>query len=428
MDHEGALKLLEDHDLYGAGLVRIDTPVMVHRYNEALISLGIDATALTAFSIDGMGWSPEVAAEKKTDCYLSHGFANHMAIILGGYQEKKPVYAPFNSYDRRLMIAYFARHAQAVMDITVTTPITLEFDIGLTSVDDPFDLLLVDAVVVRANAGNLMEAVIEQKELVHRFREDKLAWADSTLQDAIIASGMKYGDLRYRQVEIPDFFFEDLRSFFTQMFGGMYVFRCGEGETERSFLVVENRGMYEEKRGLERAHVYGIHEQELVARLFEEGLAEINFEWYRAHPHELESCKEHIVITALYEHDPFVDYVGMTPAQRRRCVVALNGSLQKIYGELERFVRRLSQGKAILPNMLSPELQVHLMRPPETLHASLKDVVWNLICKLQTIPDMLQLYRADKNTFFQRYRTWPEGKQTWAVQKILRHYVPEMNQ
>ncbi|MDP3770009.1 MAG: DUF6638 family protein [Candidatus Sungbacteria bacterium] len=428
MDHDGALKLLEDHHLYGAGLVRIDTPVMVARYNEALISLGIDPTETTSFSIDGMGWSPEVAAEKGTNLYLSHGLANHMAIILSADQEKKPLYAPFNSYDRRLITAYFSRHAQTVIDITVTTPITLEFDIGLTCVDDPFDLLLVDAVVVRASAGYLMEAVGEQKELIRRFREEPLAWADSALRDAVIASGMAYNDLRYRQVKIPDFFFEDLRSFFTQMFGGMYVFRCGDITAEQNFLVVENREMYEEKGGPEHAHVYGIHEQELVTRLFQEGLIEINLEWYRSNPDTLESRKNHIAIAALYEKNPSLDYLGMTPAQRRRSLIALKASLPNIYGELERFTKQLSQRKITSPDILSPELQIHLMRPQEALAASLTDVVWNLICKLQAIPDMLQLYRSDKNEFFRQYRTWPEGKQAWAVQSVLKHYVPTMSQ
>ena len=68
------------------------------------------------------------------------------------------------------------------------------------------------------------------------------------------------------------------------------------------------------------------------------------------------------------------------------------------------------------------------MRPKDDIRNSLKDVLWKLVCKLQTIPDMLQLYKADKNEFFRQYRTWPEGKRAWAVKVVLDHYVPEMYQ
>lgn len=426
--HDPALKRLEEAKLYGAGLVAVDTHVLVQRYNEALESLGIEPTRLTRFMIDGVGWSPEIAAEKSNELYLCHGLANPMGIIVSPDQEKKPIYVPFNSYNRRLMRAYFERHAQAVADITTTSAMALEFDTDLAIVENPFDLLLVDYVVVRSYAGRLIEAVKEQKELVRRFKEEPLGWFDGDTRDRIIANGKLYGDLRYRQVEIPDFRFDDLRSFHTRMFGGMYVFRSGEGSEERDFLVVENRELYEKEGGQERENVYGIHEPELVDRLSREDLVEINRAWYKEYPEELDKRREHLVVDTLYCEDPGVDYLSLSRPQRKRCIVALKEKLPAVYTELERFSRRLAQGRVASCHDTSRDLQLLLMRPKDDARNSLKDVLWKLVCKLQTIPDMLQLYKADKNEFFQQYRTWPEGKRAWAVKVILDHYVPEMYQ
>ena len=425
--HDPALKRLEDARLYGAGLVRVDTPQLVGRYNESLKSLGIEGTNLDSFSVDGVGWSPEIALEKENAFYLCHGIANPLGVIISPDQEKKPIYVPFNSYDWRLMRAYFERHAKTVADITITTAITLEFDMDLAIIEDPFDFLLVDFIVVRSQAGILIDAAQEQKDFVRRFREP-MGWFDASLRARIIESSSQYGDLRYRQAQILDFRFDDLRSFHTRMFGGMYVFRCGQGPEERDFLVVENRELYEREGRKEREHVYSMHEQMLIDRLFEEELIDIDVEWYRSNPQALHKRWEHVVIDTLFNHDPHVNYLALTTGQRKRRIVTLKGELPSLYGELERFSKRLTQGKIRSRTTLSPALQLLLARPRHDLRESLKDVLWNLICKLQTVPDVLQLYKADKDEFFRQYRTWPEGKKEWSVKTILEHYVPSMNE
>ncbi|MGC1633256.1 MAG: DUF6638 family protein, partial [Gelidibacter sp.] len=63
---------------------------LVERYNQCLKTLGIAETKLSSFSIDGIGWSPEIAEEKKENHYLNNGEANPNGIIITPLQKGRP--------------------------------------------------------------------------------------------------------------------------------------------------------------------------------------------------------------------------------------------------------------------------------------------------------------------------------------------------
>ncbi|MCI5223386.1 MAG: hypothetical protein D3924_12105, partial [Candidatus Electrothrix sp. AR4] len=72
------MKLLKQKGLHGGGLIEISSAQMINRYNDALISMGFKPTALQHFSVDMLGWSPEIATEKKSIYYLTNSLANPM--------------------------------------------------------------------------------------------------------------------------------------------------------------------------------------------------------------------------------------------------------------------------------------------------------------------------------------------------------------
>ena len=119
------MQKLKDAKLYKGELVSLNTP-LVNRYNQCLKLIGIAPTALTQISVDGIGWSPEVAEEKGNLYYLNIGEANTNAIIISPEQHRKPVYFPFHSFDKDIMYGIFAAHKKAITDITVSyTHLTL---------------------------------------------------------------------------------------------------------------------------------------------------------------------------------------------------------------------------------------------------------------------------------------------------------------
>ena len=69
------MQKLKAANLYQSELIPISGK-LVERYNQCLLKLGFEPTKLKSFSIDGIGWSPEIAEEKKELHYLNHGEAN----------------------------------------------------------------------------------------------------------------------------------------------------------------------------------------------------------------------------------------------------------------------------------------------------------------------------------------------------------------
>ena len=60
---------LKEANLYQSELIPVSGK-LVERYNKCLKTLGFKETQLTSFSIDGIGWSPEIAEERKNVQYL----------------------------------------------------------------------------------------------------------------------------------------------------------------------------------------------------------------------------------------------------------------------------------------------------------------------------------------------------------------------
>ena len=100
---------LKSSNLYLNELIPVSGK-LVERYNNCLETLGFTKTKLKTFSIDGIGWSPEIAEEKDDVNYLNHGDANSHGILISPLQRGKPVYLPFHSFDRDMMKHVFRTH------------------------------------------------------------------------------------------------------------------------------------------------------------------------------------------------------------------------------------------------------------------------------------------------------------------------------
>ena len=114
---------------------------LVERYNKCLLKLGFTKTKLKKFTIDGLGWSPEIAEEKGEKFYLNNGEANTHAIIITPKQKGLPVYNPFHSFDAELMKAVFKKHEKTINDITRDSAICIDFDQKIDVFYEPLDVL-----------------------------------------------------------------------------------------------------------------------------------------------------------------------------------------------------------------------------------------------------------------------------------------------
>jgi len=257
------MKKLKEANLYRGELIPISGK-LVTRYNECLTKLGFTKTKLKTFSIDGIGWSPEIAEEKDEMHYLNNGEANLHGIIISPLQKGKPVYVPFHSFDREMMLEVFKVHGDKINDITRDSAICVDFDQDIDAFYEPLDILKYETIRISFHLiNNLDAAQKEQSKLIEKFKEDT-NFIDENLHQQLLESAKKYGDLRQRDVTLSKIHYT-ANSFFTKAFGGIYVLR----DFVAPIVVFEEEQSYKEaiKDTVHDVMIYHIEQKELIHQL-----------------------------------------------------------------------------------------------------------------------------------------------------------------
>ncbi|MDO8669258.1 MAG: hypothetical protein Q7K65_03110 [Candidatus Buchananbacteria bacterium] len=418
------MKRLIENGLFGAGLISLRTPEMVARYNATLEGLGVKPTSLKQFSIDGIGWSPEIAHEQGDNFYLAHGVANQLAIIATPDQDNMPIHFPFTSYNRRMMKEYFEKFRREIADLTGSAFIFLDIDPEMVDFESPMDLLLIDHIIIRSEASGLIEAARKQKDLLDQFQDDRSAWFDQQLRQDIIESAKKYGDLRFRSINIPNMKFSDLRYFYTRAFNGVFVFCDLENANHHSVLIMEDEDQYKSVK-INGQGIYYLGDSKIIDRLTKYGLIEIDLEWYRNNLDELRKKRGALILSAICENYPDIDYGKTTSPKKKSLIKDLGDRMPKVFFQLQRLIKQLTIGQIPTVSNLSPSLKRILIHPASSLAGPDREVVWQMICKICPL-EVLRLYVSDKDLFFREYLTWPEAKKKWVVEFLKENYTPEM--
>jgi len=419
------MRQLVESRLFGRGLFVVSSPAMVARYNTCLAEIGEEPTNLEKFSIDGSGWSPEIAVEKKNNSYLSHGDANQFAIILTPKQKRMPVYYPFNSYTWHLLQDVFKRYMNQIVDITKDSVLWLDFDQALTCYRSPLDLLMIENIAVHAFATNgLMEAAKEQRGLVMKFNQRDDTWFDSLFRDKLLASIKTYGDLRYRSLVIPSVDFNDTRTFHTQAFGGAYVIRDVLASGQQALVILQEDELAKQL-GTSIDFLYSIADPNLMDMLSEEKLLTNDLTYYQNNLGLLEIKKELIVVDMLADHRPEVDYSLLSVGQRKKHLQDLEGNFSEEFFQLERLISMIKHGRVPISLEFSPEVSKYIVYPSINLPKMVREVLYHLITRLCPV-DIFTLYVYNKRKFFKDYQGWPQGKKSWAINVVSQRYHPRM--
>jgi len=359
------MKLLYDAGLRGAHLFEVKTKKMVDRYNACLEHLGIEPTRLKTFSIDKVGWSPQIAKEKGDDHYLTHGLSNTVGVILSVEQENASLHFPYYSFEKSLMTKVFDSLKTTLMDVTTDTGVCLDIDNDISRFRSPYDLLLVEHYYVNFSTPiGIGEASKKQKELIVNFEDDDAAWQDPQARQELIDSVNNYGDLRRRKLSLHQVFFDETESFFTRNFGGVFIFRPSKSDT---YMVMIN----EDQEDQIEAHPY-------------DGISVFTL-----------SDKKLLKVLRNDEYIP------------------------EIYFEIENLLRLFAVGRGV--SEVSPELDQLLLRPMRSATPSEKIVVQSFLSFINP-HDVVQLYRFNKEKFYDDFATWPESRKRWAIWRIETHY------
>ncbi|MEM7185898.1 MAG: DUF6638 family protein [Bacteroidota bacterium] len=409
------MEKLKDAGLIGGALVPISGSLAA-RYNACLSMLGVSPTELTQFSIDGMGWSPEISAEKKESYYLNIGEANSNAIIITPAQKGKPVHMPFHSFDRDIMTAIFAAYEREIRDITKDAALCVHLDQHMDAYYEPFDLLRFKEISVSFRLLNeLDKKQAEQEALVAQFEEGN-NFIDRGIHNEILDSARKYGDLRHRKLKLDPIKLP-IKSFYTRAFGGIFALR----EWRNDIIVFESMEVFENaiKDTVHDVSLYHVSHNELMAALVNHQVAQFDIKKAAKTP-RYERIKKHLFVGELSKKiDHPLHEVLDSPFLFKKYLNSLEKDTQKRIMSVERYnQRKIVERDLKMDDVVALEYTKSLLEPYRDLENEPMELVWKLLTKIAP-NDPLHLYWYDKEQFYKTYTQWEPSYQEWVISCIL---------
>lgn len=416
------MKKLIEHNLFGNGLLFLDSPLLIDRYNVCLKDIGIKQTKLTHFHIDKWGWSPEIAQEFGDKDYLSFGFANPYSIILSPEQEECSIYYPFHSFDWELMDTVFETYREQIKDITTKTALWFEMDQGISNYRSPQDLLLVDTFTIKFHTpDNIIKTANDQKKLVQEFYDTPNGWADSSLHAKILESVLDNGDLRHRNFDLSEFQFTKIKSFYSRVFNGVFMLR--NEFLSKTLMIFENNTSTLSGE-TKHSHIeYNINDENLFIYLYNNKLIDNKLSYYVGDFYTIQTLRDTVLIEQLAEHFP-EEELNITSERHKNKYISMlanDNKLSEDFWAFEEINNEIKKGKT--GNILSHSfaVQLALSYPNPALPEEDKKVIWQILIKLSPIKDVVLQYLFDKNQFFEDYKTWQPKKQDWVIEHIKKN-------
>lgn len=417
-------RLIDNALIYG-GLIRVDQPHLIERYNQALNAFGLSATKCTEFVVDATGYSPEVAEDLEDDSYLDPHGVNRRFIILTPAQGDLPVIHLNFSSTTDLMRRFFTANAEAIKILTLKDVLYGEIEDSTYRVDDIDDILSIKRVRFALKThNNLLEKSRRLTALVDRFNADDEAWRDNELLNEILALAKDCGDTRYNSI-VPKHTEFEVASFWTRHFGGIYVFHDDNNET----VVVggmETSMPLASKRTSER-YIYMSDHGAILNYLLESGRIEpLNPDWL-GHSGILDLRLEIFTRMALAEQRPDSDLVWIGD-------VATNNWVHQNLHDLERdtafnFMTRLRKaiknGLIVNPDKYSATEKLMAIRAnPDHRDALL---VNQLLSEFVSF-DFLTRFVVNKLAFYKDYELFNDSQRDYAVHVIKTRYFADKDE
>lgn len=400
-------------NLYRSELIPVSGK-LVERYNKCLVKLGFTKTKLKTFSIDGIGWSPEIADEKKDLHYLNNGDANPHGIIISPLQKGKPVYVPFHTFDRDIMKFVFKIHGNKINDITRDCAICLDFDQNIDAFYEPLDVLKYNNIIISFHLINDLDKIkAQQLELVETFNRDN-NFIDETIHQQLLESAKKHGDLRHRDLDLHELQFTT-DSFYTKAFGGVYVLR----NFIKPIVVFEDKKWHKEaiKDVSYDVFIYHIHQPELMDKLRDHVIIEYDLETV-VKTKRYERIKKFEMFQQLKKVQHPIKNILEDPLLYKSYLNKLDIEARKKVMSVERYLEKLETSNEFkIADIVDVKLFEALHQPHSSLEAKHQDLIWMLLVNISP-KDVLYLYWYDKEAFYNSFKSWDDSFKEWVIERI----------
>lgn len=404
---------LKASNLYLSDLIPVSGK-LVERYNKCLVKLGFTETKLENFFVDGMGWSPEIAEEKKDINYLNNGEANPHGILISPLQKNKPVYLPFHTFDRDLMKQVFKIHGERIKDITRDCAICLDFDQGIDAFYEPLDVLKYNTIIIHFHLiDNLDKIQKKQFQLVETFNIGN-NFIDETIHEQLLKSAKNYGDLRHRDLNLHELQYTT-DSFYTRAFGGVFVLR----DFISPIVVFEDENWHKEaiKDTNYEVLIYHIKQPELIDKLRDHLIIEYNLEKV-VKTQRYDRIKKFELAQYLNNAQHPIKDILNNPILYKGYLNKLDIGTRKKVMSVERYLEKIETSNEFkIADIVDLKLFVALHQPHSSLHVKHQDLIWKLLVNIAP-KDILHWYWYDKETFYEQFKTWDESFKDWVIETI----------
>ncbi|GEQ85553.1 hypothetical protein ULMS_10610 [Patiriisocius marinistellae] len=411
------MKKLKEAGLFGSGLVPVSGS-LAQRYNDCLAMLGVSPTSLLYFSIDAMGWSPEISEEKNENFYLNVGDANPNAIIISPEQKGKPVFMPSHSFDRDLMHAIFTAYNKQIRDITKDSAIVVHLDQHIDAFYSPFDLLKYKHISVSFSLLNdLTKHQKEQQQLVKKFNDGN-NFIDREIHHQLLNSAKNYGDLRIRKLDFEPLSL-NVSSFYTRAFGGVFLLR----DFIKDVMVFEDIEMFKKAIKDTDHDVMLFHKDhdELVDLLKDHLIAEIDLK-AAINDERYQRIKKNVFAGKLKTPEHGIDEILENQFLFKKYLNELDIDTRKEIMGVELYLDKLAlSNQTKREDIVSNAYFKALHKPHSSLELEHQELIWKLLSKIAPL-DILHLYWYDKAQFYKAYLKWNASHQDWAI-KIINNAI-----
>jgi hypothetical protein len=389
---------------------------LAERYALALKhARGLDCP-VTEFSIDRMGWSPQLAAALGDD-YLG-GEAMRYAIILSPDQAGASLLRRRFSYEAPLIEQVYLEARATILGLIEHEPVVVELDNGLTFCRTPMDALNIQAAIARIETPrNTLARSRELLELAHGLGE-KARLLDDGYIDQMLALAKEVGDPRRRPM--PPGLRVQVGSLWAMVAGAVYILRPSAGRRNNeaakggNTIVVATR-VDEALKNLP-ALAIELDDSALVDLLIEAGFLRFGNEitLLRKRLGELE-------LEALLSSGEAAPAAEGAPRRKQLATsAAAQEALPPLYWELDAEQKRMAAGGSFNPRRLSVEARWALAVPARD-----PDVVGHLLARFVRFDYRLmthhhrRIVRAEWSRYSEAKRRYLEATYPYITQGFV---------
>lgn len=404
-------RLIEKGLMFG-NLIRVDSPVLVERYNRALKHLSGRITDLDVFHIDISGYSPEIGDELDDDLYLNHQGVNRQFILLTTEQAQAPLLNAKFSTSRGILKQFIDENRAELFALTARDAVAGEIVNSVYLADTPARLFDMRKLQVEADTtSGTVAAAAKLGEMIDRFKTEPDGWYDDVLIGQMIGMAKQTGDVVRNPVKLKQMtFVQD--NFWTDHFGGMYVFR---GVPHPAAIVSGDKS---EIGDLPIPYTFDFNDLSSIARFLTlNDLVEPIMEARGVDSAAILRQKMDFIVAAVAANMGET-LAGATRRDLRRLGRQYATKLPKAWQGLAALVRWAEEdGPWPTINSEHPAY-FYTLRAKDHPDA---DLVNRLLAELTPL-DVRQLFICNKEVFYRAYAGWPDEKRAYVVDFLDREY------